>query len=181
MILLTGAPGSGKTTLVERVVSSLRTPAGGFLTSEVREARRRVGFELVTLDGRRDWLAHVDLASPARLGRYRVNLRALEELASGAIRAAVQQGQMVVIDEIGPMELLSPSFRRAVGEALASQCLVLATIMRRGHPFADRVKAHPNAILLEVRRDTCEALVCEVLRLVEQGMQRSEPFGLGRS
>lgn len=166
MILLTGAPGSGKTTLVERVVSSLRTPAGGFLTREVREAGRRVGFELVTLDGRRDWLAHVDLASRARLGRYRVNLRALEELACGAIRAAVQQGHMVVIDEIGPMELLSPSFRRAVGEALAGPSLVLATIMRRSHPFADRVKALPGAVLLEVRTDNRQSLLEDILRLV---------------
>lgn len=166
MILLTGPPGSGKTTLVERVVSSLRTPAGGFLSREVREAGRRVGFELVTLDGRRDWLAHVDLASPARLGRYRVNLRALEELACGAIRAAVQRGQMVVIDEIGPMELLSPSFRRAADEALVSRCLVLATIMRRRHPFADRVKALPGAVLFEVRADNRQLLLKDILRLI---------------
>ncbi len=165
VILLTGLPGCGKTTLIERVVSRLKRPAGGFLTREVREAGRRVGFELVTLDGRRDWLAHVDLTSPARLGRYRVNLQALDELASGAIWAAVQQGQMVVIDEIGPMELLSPSFRRAVQGALASQCLVLATIMRRSHPFADRVKALPGAVLLEVRTDNRQSLLEDILRL----------------
>lgn len=180
-ILLTGSPGCGKTTLIERVVSRLESPAGGFLTREVREAGRRVGFELLTLDGRRDWLAHVNLTGTARVGKYRVNLRALEELAAGTVRAATREGKIVVIDEIGPMELLSSHFCHAVVEALAGPSLVLATIMRRSHPFADRVKAHPTATLLEVTRDNREVLLGEILRLVGQGIERSERCGLGRS
>jgi nucleoside-triphosphatase len=165
-ILLTGSPGCGKTTLIRRVVDSLSTPAGGFYTQEMREHGTRKGFEIVTLDGRRGILAHVDVRSSKRIGKYGVDIAALDRLAVGAMRKAVAGGCLVVIDEIGPMELLSPAFREAVLEALAGEGGVLGTIARRSLPFADRVKAMPGVRLIEVRRDNREALLPHILELL---------------
>ena len=64
-ILLTGLPGSGKTTLIRNVLSELPgwIRCAGFFTAEVREGRERTGFEIVTLDGCKGPLASSRLKS----------------------------------------------------------------------------------------------------------------------
>ena len=172
-ILLTGAPGSGKTTLIRRVVARLDRPAGGFYTQEIRdsEGRRgkgvRQGFEIVTLDGRRGTLAHVDIRGGPRVGKYGVAVAAIDTVAVAAIREAVAAGGLVVIDEIGPMEILSERFQEAVLEAVQSASPVLGTIVHRPHPFADQVKTLPGVILLHLRRENQEALLVHILGLLE--------------
>ena len=76
VILSTGDPGCGKTTLIQHVLAELSVPAGGFYTQEVREGGTRKGFEIITLDGRRAILAHVNIRGPKKVGKYGVNLAA---------------------------------------------------------------------------------------------------------
>ncbi len=158
-ILLTGPPGVGKTTVVRRVLEALKCPAGGFYTQEIREGGKRVGFRLVTLDGREGTMAHVSLRSVHRIGRYKVDLDVIEHLGVEALLNAQRQGHLVVVDEIGPMELLSLDFCRVVEGLLSSPGDVLATIMRRSHPVADGLKRLPGVELLETRRSNRNALV----------------------
>lgn len=168
-ILLTGAPGSGKTTVIRRVLTQLDGPVGGFYTQEIRAHGERQGFEIITLDGRRDTLAHVNLRGRKRVGRYGVDVAALDTLAVTAIEKAIAAGGIVVIDEIGPMEILSERFRHAVLEALHSEAQVLGTIVLRGLAFADQIKAMPGVTLLQVRRESQEALVAQILGLLRAG------------
>jgi nucleoside-triphosphatase len=115
-VLLTGRPGCGKTTLIKRIVNNLASQAGGFYTEEIRERGARVGFKLITLDGRQAVFAHVDFpaaAGPQRVGKYGLDLAALETVGVEALRAAVRARQLVVVDEIGPMEIRSEIFRDA--------------------------------------------------------------------
>ena len=161
-VLLTGRPGCGKTTLVKRVVKNLSQPAAGFYTEEIRDRGVRVGFRLVTLDGDEGVLAHVDLETPERLGKYGLDLSALETVGVGAIRDAVRARQLVVIDEIGPMEIRSAMFRDAVNEVLESDVALLATIFARSLPFTDAIKSRPDVTLVEVRADNREKLVSEL-------------------
>jgi nucleoside-triphosphatase len=167
-ILLTGAPGGGKTTLLRRVVGRLDRPVGGFYTQEIRSGGARQGFEIVTMDGRRGRLAHVGIRGRPRVGKYGVDLATLERLAVTSIREAVASGALVVIDEIGPMEILSGPFCTAVLEALESGSPVLGTIVQRRQPFADQVKALPGVTLLKVRRGDQEALLTRILGLLEE-------------
>jgi nucleoside-triphosphatase THEP1 len=118
-VLLTGRPGSGKTTLVKRVVNELAQSAGGFYTEEIRERGQRVGFKLVTLEGREAVLAHVDFKTPQRVGKYGLDLSALDTIGAEAIRTAVSTRELVVIDEIGPMEIRSAVFCNVVNDACA--------------------------------------------------------------
>lgn len=161
-VLLTGQPGSGKTTLIKRVLKELPERSGGFYTEEIRKRGTRVGFKIVTLDGDEAVLAHVDFTTPERLGKYRLDLSALEAVAVKAVRDAVRARGLVVIDEIGPMEIRSPTFRDVVGEALDSDVPVLATIFARPLPFTDAIKMRPDVTVIEVRRDNREKLVSEL-------------------
>jgi nucleoside-triphosphatase len=157
--LLTGRPGVGKTTCLRRALERLAVPAGGFITEEMREGGERVGFALVTLDGRRGTLAHVGRRGGGpRVGKYRVDLHTLEGLGVPAIGDALRRRALVVIDEIGKMEMTSPAFCRAVEEALASQASVLGTILRSPHPWADGIKRHPAVRLIEVTPANRDAL-----------------------
>jgi nucleoside-triphosphatase len=156
--LLTGRPGAGKTTCIRRVLEQLRVPAGGFLTEEVRERGTRVGFALRTLDGRRATLAHIRRAGPPRVGKYGVDLEALEQVGIPAIQAAVHRGELVVIDEIGKMEFASPAFRAAVEDALASPAQILGTILAASDRWADRIKRARKVRLIELTRANRDAL-----------------------
>jgi nucleoside-triphosphatase len=161
-VLLTGRPGCGKTTLIKRVVNNLPQRAGGFYTEEIRDRGRRSGFKIVTLDGDEVVFAHVELKTPEHLGKYRLDLSALEAVGVKAIREAVQAERLIVIDEIGPMEIRSPIFRDAVNETLDSELPVLATIFARSLPFTDAIKSRPDVTVIEVRPDNREKLVLEL-------------------
>ena len=172
-VLITGRPGVGKTTLVRRVLEALDAPASGFYTRETRGADgRRTGFELVTLDGLAVTLASVDLAGVPRVGRYGVDIDALERAGVPAIEAAVEADRLVVVDEIGKMELLSTAFQRAIVEALRRHRLLFGTIMQAAHPFADELKAQPDTLLHELTEANRE----EIAALVEAQLRA----GLGR-
>ncbi len=161
-VLLTGRPGCGKTTLIKRVVNNLPRRAGGFYTEEIRDGGTRAGFKIVTLDGEEVVFAHVDFKTPERLGKYGLDLSALERIGVGAVRQAIRARRIVVIDEIGPMEIRLPIFREAVNEALDSELPVLATIFARRLPFTDAIKSRPDVTLIEVRPDNRERLVSEL-------------------
>src|SRR6266498_2502921 len=161
-VLLTGRPSCGKTTLIKRVVNDLARRAGGFYTEEIREGRTRAGFKIVTLDGEEAVFARVDLKTPEHVGKYALDLSALERIGVGALRQAVRARRLVVIDEIGPMEIRSPIFRDAVNEALDSEVPVLATIFARPLPFTEAIKSRPDVTLIEVCRENRDRLVAEL-------------------
>ena len=161
-ILLTGRPGCGKTTLVRRVVKELAQSAGGFYTEEIRKHRERVGFQIVTLDGKEGVFAHVNLKTQQRLGKYGLDLSPLETIGIEAVCEALRAHELTVIDEIGPMDIRSAIFRHVVNEALNSRAPLLGTITARPFPFTDAIKKRRDVILIEVRRDNREQLVSEL-------------------
>jgi len=160
-LLLTGPPRSGKSLLVRRLAEEYPGAAGGMLVAEICGAdRRRCGFALQAVwcgPGQplqvveRAVLAHVEESFPWRAGRYRVNPAALH-LAVRALDGAMHEGGLVIIDEIGPLQILSPEFRDAVLRSLVGPCPVLGTVAQGQDPFLDAVRAHPGVRLLEVNR-----------------------------
>jgi nucleoside-triphosphatase len=161
-VLLTGYPGCGKTTLIKRVVNEIASPAGGFYTEEIRQYGRRVGFKIVTLDGEEAVLAHIDFDTKQRVGKYGLDLHALESIGTEAICTAVQARQLLVIDEIGPMEIRSRIFCDVVNEALNSAEPILGTITARSFPFTNAIKKRSDVTLIEVRSNNREQLVSEL-------------------
>ena len=144
------------------MVKDLALPVGGFYTEEMREGGTRAGFKLVTLDGEEAVFADVDFKTRERVGKYGLNLATLEAVGVKAIREATRTQQLVVIDEIGPMEIRSAIFREALSEALDSSAPILATIVARSLPFADAIKKRRDVTVIEVRPDNREQLVSEL-------------------
>ena len=151
--LLTGRPGTGKTSLIKQVVARMGDEAGGFFTEEIRSQGVREGFRLVTLDGGEAVLAHVNIRSPYRVGKYGVDIAGLERVGVPALERAGRQCALVVIDEIGKMELFSAKFRDAVFQLLDGGKRVLGTIMLSPNPWADAIKQQPQVNLVTVTRD----------------------------
>jgi len=170
-ILLTGRPGCGKTTVVRRVVERLRGgPVCGFWTEEVHEGGRRVGFAIETVSGERGVLAHEARAKGPRVSRYRVDVEGFDGVGVAEIERALAAGQgVLVVDEIGKMELFSQAFARAVGEAFESRLRVVATIMQRPEPFADGIKARPDVSLTVVTPGNRDALAGEIADSLTSG------------
>jgi nucleoside-triphosphatase len=151
-VLVEGRPAVGKTTVARRLAALLReagVPLTGFVTEELREQGRRVGFAIETCDGMRAVLAHVGLPGPPRVGRYGVDLPAFERLAVPTLESPSGAG-VVLIDELGKMELASETFRAAVSRLLDQPVALVATVHVARHPFADALKRRPAVELVRV-------------------------------
>ncbi len=167
VILLTGAPGVGKTTVIQTVIPWLSREVGGFFTQEIREGGRRKGFKIVTMDGHEGILAHVDIRGGPRIGKYGVDLAAIEELIVSSLRSSLNDDSLLIIDEIGPMEILSDSFRQVVMDVLRSEKDVLGTIVKRKLPFTERIKASPNVTIIEIHEGNRHVIPEKIYNLLK--------------
>ena len=148
-LLLTGLPGVGKTTILNEVAAGLQIR--GFVTDEIREGGRRVGFAIRTFGGKSRTLAHVDLRSRHRVGRYGVDMEALDEVVGMAL-ALDGETELYLVDEIGRMECLSESFCTAITALLDTGQRVIATVARHGGGFIAEVKRRKDVEVWEVTR-----------------------------
>lgn len=168
VLLITGTPGVGKTTLIRRVAERLSgTRQGGFYTEELREAGARTGFRLVDFGGHALTFAHVGFGGP-RVSRYGVDVAALDARAE-ALLAPRADVAAYLVDEIGKMECLSPRFIAAMRRLLASGCCVVATVAKKGEGLIDEAKRWPGAALWEVTHDNRDRMPDEVLAWIEAG------------
>jgi len=165
-VLLTGRPGVGKTTLVRKVVESGRPIAGGFYTEEIREVGRRVGFTILTLDGRDGILAHVKSRSKFRVGRYGVNVEAFEDIGVTSIEDALTKDGLVVMDEIGRMELFSEKFQETVLRALDSPRRVFGVLQMKRSKFLNTIRTRADTRIITVSPSNRDTLLPQILDLL---------------
>ncbi len=183
IFLVTGRPGIGKTTLVKKVAEALydKYIIRGFITQEVREQGSRIGFKLMTIDralgkdGQEDWLAHVSLfRGGPRVGKYNVNIEAIDNIAVKTLEEALKDNvDLIIIDEIGPMELLSRKFLPTVEKVLDSDKIVLATIhiKCREDPRLRKIVDRKDKLLVELTLQNRNQMYQIVRHEVEQAIK----------
>ncbi len=147
----------------------MKGTAGGFYTEEIRSQGVREGFRLVTLDGQDAILAHVNIHSPHRVSKYGVDIDNLDRVGVSALHRAAQQCDLVVVDEIGKMELFSVGFREAILQIIDGGKRVLGTIMLGPDPRADTIKRKPQVKLVEVTRANHREVLEELLNWLNAG------------
>ena len=144
ILLITGVPGIGKTTVIRKVTASLPgVKISGFYSEEIRVNNARQGFELVTFQGRRFVVAHVDLTSAYRVGRYGVTVAVIDIAIENALPEE-SSTKLFIIDEIGKMECFSSLFVKRMSSILDSGKPVIATIALKGGGFIVEVKNRPG-------------------------------------
>jgi len=167
---VTGPPGIGKTTAVRRAVALLRERGfapGGFYTGELREGKRRTGFFVEDVaTGRRARLAELGPGEP-RVGRYRLVREGLE-LASQALQTALREAQVLVIDEVGPMELKDPALREAIAAALKSEKPTLGSVHQKSADSLARWVRETCAVLVLTKENRDQAPLW-LIQVVEGG------------
>ena len=175
VLLLTGAPGVGKTTVLTKTVDALKAKGvtvGGMISREVRKDGVRVGFEILDLtSGKHGWLAQVNGQGGPQVGKYHVNLDDLDNIGTVAITKALEKCSAVAIDEIGPMELYSQKFKQAVTQALESKKLVIAVVHGKAKdPLVTQVKRRVDAEIFNVtfanREKLTEQLTLKALNTI---------------
>jgi len=136
-IYITGRPGIGKSTVVLRVINALRghgIKVGGILCPEVRGSLgRRIGFKIVDLlTNEEGWLAHkLMFKGGPRIGKYNVNIYDAINIGVKALSKALKEATVIVIDEVGPMELSVPKLKEEIVKVLTSGRNVLAVVHYR--------------------------------------------------
>jgi len=165
-IFVTGPPGCGKTTLIKEILKELKLKAGGFFTEEIREGGMRKGFKIITLDGKEGILAHVDIKSPLKVSKYGVNLKDLEEIGVKEIEKNLKENFLIVVDEIGKMEIFSSKFREAILKALNSKNKILGTIMLKKNPFCDKIKERKDTKVFYLTMENREKVKKEIFDLL---------------
>jgi len=168
-IFLTGPPGIGKTTVIREIERQLRTHGirvGGIISTEIRDSRGRLGFQLEDICTHTvGTLAHVSEKQNGAptVGKYHVNLFDIERIGASAIRGAVDNADVVIIDEIGPMELKSREFILAVEFALDSRKSLIATLHRKStHPLVNAIRSNPNCQTREVNMQNRDKIPSEI-------------------
>ena len=119
---------------------------------EVREGGVRVGFEIMDLSTEtRGWLAHVNQPTGPKIGKYHVNLTDLEVIGVGAILDALQNADVLAVDELGPMEFSSTAFSKALVKAVESSKPLIGTIhYGLENPIIDNIKKREETEIFKV-------------------------------
>ena len=178
VLLLTGASGVGKTTVLITIVDALKAKGisvGGMISREAREGNVRVGFEIIDLtNGKHGWLAHVNQKSGPQVGKYHVNLGDLEQIGAKAIAEALVKCDVVAIDEIGPMELFSQKFKQAVKQALESRKLLLAVVhAKASDPLINEAKQREDAEIFTVSLANRDMLAEDITKKAKVNLKQA--------
>ena len=160
-VLLTGRPGCGKTTLIKRLVNNLARPAGGFCTEEIRKGGARVGFKLVTLDGREGVFAHIDFKTRERVGKDKIDLSALEPL----IALPSSPGKVVPVREVEGQEIYQSYIGSSANPGYRDVAVVAAIVAGR------RIAPGVSLDINPASRQALEQLIREgdLAKLVQSG------------
>ena len=161
VFLITAPPRTGKTTLIKKIVQQMgEENFCGFITEEMRENGERVGFKVKEINGKEFILAHINIKSDHKISRYFVDADAFENFAADFF-SRIDKNKILVIDEMGPMEMLSSRFRQEILDLFDSQRPILGTISVDIHMESDSIE------LIELSVENRDAAACNIIERLQ--------------
>jgi len=173
-ILITGLPRSGKSTLILKLIEFIKTqgiPTKGFLTPEIRKDSQRIGFDVLDIaTEERVKLARIgNYKTTHKLGKYNVFIKEFEKIIINLKKIKIQNGELLIIDEIGKMELFSSKFQNLIKTIFSSHISILATIgLKLQHPLKDYLIQIPNIHLITLNRQNFDLVFQKVSSILSQ-------------
>ncbi len=169
ILLLTGTPGVGKTTVLRKVAAAMSgRRLAGFYTEEMRSRDgERSGFQIIGFDGRSGVMAQAGFSGPHRVGKYSVDVAVIDDLAPSFL-ALAPSTDVYLVDEIGKMECLSKNFVAAMRKALDSGKPVVATVALHGEGFIAEIKQRRDVQIWQVTCGNRDALPGGILAWVSE-------------
>lgn len=149
-LLLSGVPGVGKTTIIKKIIEEFGDKCAGFWTEELREKNRRRGFILKTTSDKECILADINFNKRYCVGKYGIDLDCIEDKGIEVILKGLYEKKIIIIDEIGKMELLSNRFKDLILKVLNSENTLIATILYYPNYFCDIIKKREDVKIYEV-------------------------------
>jgi len=155
---ITGMPNVGKTQTLKKIIGFMQDDgyvSEGMITEPVLDDQdKRIGFYV------QDWqtkekeiFAHIDFDEREKVGKYGVDIANLEKIGIPAIKKAItdESIHIIVIDEIGKMEMLSEAFCEVVVEALDSDKPIMVTLHKKSRtPLLQDIRRRDDIRILEV-------------------------------
>jgi nucleoside-triphosphatase len=161
----------GKTTVIRRLAHRLKGHRlAGFYTEELREGSKRYGFRLVSFAGHEALIAHIGFPKAVRVGKYGVDIAALE--AAAVLLAPDPAVELYLLDEIGKMESLAPGLVSAIEQLLDSAHPLVATVAAKGGGLIADVKARPDVQLIQVTHSNRDDLAETLRRRLADGVRK---------
>ena len=184
---VTGLPRSGKSAVMEKVVSMLTEERrdemrargddvaaakllGGMRCEPVIEDGERVGFKCINFQtGEEDVMAHKSIDSRTRVLGYGIDPEALERIAVPAIQEAMDDYEVLVIDEIGKFSVESEAFVEIVRKAMEIDKPTLLTLHKKSrHPLLQDIRRRDDARILEVTPVNRALLPYKIHKLIRE-------------
>lgn len=135
--------------MVNSLLETTERRTGGFLTREVIERGKRIGFDAISVSSDHTCsIARVGNDAP-KVSKYSVCVAAFDEF----LHSCNWDAPLIIIDEIGKMELLSSKFKRIVKDAFES-CTVLATVPVADLPFVNDLCDRDDVIICDIQANT---------------------------
>ena len=166
--LLIGQPRCGKSTLLERIVAEIPQKQG-FLTKEVLRGGKRIGFSVVSNGNPICTLAHVDFITDFEVSKYYVDVQGFEWVLNEPLFFQYTPEQVLYLDEIGQMQLFSPTFKKLVRNYLDAPNLFLGTLSAVYHNnFTKALRKRSDVTILEVTPGNREDMYHELWEIVQK-------------
>ncbi|MDK2384337.1 MAG: nucleoside-triphosphatase [Candidatus Korarchaeota archaeon] len=168
--IIRGKPGSGKSTaimIVKERLENLGVRVGGIRTPEVRSGGRRIGFEVENLlTGERSLFASVSYRDGPKISKYGVRIDLFEKVAIPALENSMRECDLVLVDEIGKMELFSDRFVEVVRKLWGSDRAALGTAPISKIKFVEEMCSLSEVLWIErgMAERVAEKLVERILR-----------------
>ncbi len=161
-LLLTGAPGTGKTSLIRKLSEIFKefNPTG-FYTAEVVEDGAKSGILVFNLQGDGRVLAGTNLKSRYVVGRYRIDMKSFENLLDDVF-SPEKKTSLYFVDGIDKVECQSRKFSKLIIELLNSDKPVVASIADKGTGIISEIKKRDDVKLLDITTDNRELRLKEI-------------------